>query len=307
MINILWIDDRPDENFISSARREGLNIKGIKNVDDGIEEVLTSSTNYDALILDAFCLKHADEQPGEADINALGYALKEITANDIALPWFVYTTAGHEDENSIDVIVSAYEREYDDVNWYRKSGDMQLLFKKIKHVVHRSDYFILKDQYDDIVDKYANQDELIEIIGYLDESRKYDASVFNLIRKEMEFIFALCYEGGLLQQPYSELGLTATSKFLCQYQMEPMVSYPIQQLIRSVTRICNEGSHNLKIDSEVDSGRAPYLVRSTVMDFLNIVYWANEFIPRTAEEALSLRDKVKEALQKRRYYKKNTY
>lgn len=304
MINILWIDDCPDDEFISSARSERFDVIVKRNVDDGMEELLTSSRNYDALILDAHCIKHADEHIDDADLNALGYALKELVANDISMPWFVYTGAGHEDENAIDVLVSAYEREYDDVNWYRKPDDMSRMFAKIKHVLRRSDYYMLKDEYSDVVDKYPNQDELVDIIGYLDDSRKYDASVFNMVRKEMEFIFARCYEGGLLMQPYEELGLTATSKFLCQYQLEDIVTYPIQQLIRSVTRICNEGSHNLQIDKDVDSGRTPYLVRSTVMDFLNIVYWANEQIPDNAEEAENMRKRVNEAFSRRRYYKR---
>ena len=303
MINILWIDDQPTDDFIMKARMEGLDVRVRKNVDEGIDELLTSNRDYDAVILDANCLKHKEEEPDEADINALGYALKEITANDIMLPWFVYTTGGLSGEESIDVLVSAYEREYDDVHWYRKPEEMQQLFRKIKSVVRRSDYFILKEQFDDVLDKYPNQDELVAILRYLDGSRRYDPSVFNLIRKEMEFIFEKCYECGLLQQPYVELGLTASSKFLCQYQMETVVPYHIQQVIRSTTRICNEGSHNLRTDGDVDAGRAPYLVRSTVYDFLNIVYWVNEFLPETDSEKEQLRQKVASAMRKRRYSK----
>lgn len=302
MINILWIDDRPDENFIKTARQNGLDVSVKCNVDDGINEILTSDRVYDAIILDGYCIKHSDDDK-EPDINALGYALKEITANDIMLPWFVYMSAGHEDENAVDVIVSAYEREYDDTEWYRKPDDMDRLIKNIKHSLRSSKEYILKDQFAEVIDKYHNQDELVDIISYLDESKRHDASVFNLIRKEMEYIFEQCFESGLLQQPYSDLGLTDSSKFLCQYQLEPFVPYHVQQLIRSTTRICNEGSHNLKIDDDVNSGRAPYLVRSTVMDFLNIVYWANEFLPDNAEDSDNLRSKVKVALTKKRYYR----
>lgn len=306
MINVLWIDDKPTDDFVRVARREGLVVIPMKNVDDGINELLTSNTDYDAVILDANCIKHSDDENDGADISALAYALKEMTASDISLPWFVYTTEGHEDEASIDVLVSAFEREYDDVNWYRKPDDMLQLFRKINKVVPHAGNYMLKEQFADVVDAYANQDELVDILEFLDESKKYDPSVFNMIRKQMEYIFEECYRCGILLQPYSELGLTAASKFMCQYQMEEVVPYHIQQIIRSVTRICNEGSHLLKIDSEVDGGRAPYLVRSTVYDFLNLVYWVNEELPKSPLDAEKMREKVAYAFRNNGYrrYKK---
>ena len=304
MINILWIDDKPTDDFVKQARREGLDVKWFKNVDDGIYELLTSNIDYDAVVLDANCIKHNDDESDDADMSALAYALKEMTANDIMLPWFVYTTAGHEGEESISVLVSGFEREYDNVIWYRKPDDMQLLFKNIKRIVPHADNYMLKEQFADVVEAYPNQDELLDILEFLDDSMKYDPSVFNMIRKQMEYIFDECYNCGILLQPYSELGLTGTSKFLCQYQMEGIIPYHIQQIIRSVTRICNEGSHLLQIDSEVDNGRAPYLVRSTVYDFLNLVYWVNEDLPKTPVEAEKMRERVDFAMRnhsRRRY------
>ena len=59
-INVLWIDDQPNEAFIDKADKEGIYIEVRENVDAGIDELLNSSTSYDAIILDANCISHND-------------------------------------------------------------------------------------------------------------------------------------------------------------------------------------------------------------------------------------------------------
>lgn len=44
-INVLWIDDQPNEAFIDKADKVGVYIEVRENVDAGIDELLNSSTS----------------------------------------------------------------------------------------------------------------------------------------------------------------------------------------------------------------------------------------------------------------------
>jgi hypothetical protein len=274
-IKVLWIDDQPNDAFMDNAYNVGIDIRCKKNVDDGIDELLHSSESYDAIILDANCIYHTDGKAEDIDISALGYALRMITKNNIGLPWFVYS-AGGEQEHNIEPTVKAYERDYDDVHWYRKPAQMNDLFKKIKEVAGNSELYKLKAKYSDACDWYPRLNELVEILKYVEEDKKLDSSVFNLIRKELDWIMDYCYKCGLLQEPYNGSNLGECSNFLGNKLLVDYVPSYVQRAFHTTTSLSNEGSHRLKLDSIVKSGQSPFLVHSIVMELLNIIHWAKQ-------------------------------
>ena len=55
--------------------------------------------------------------------------------------------------------------------------------------------------------------------------------------------------------------------------MAPFVPLYIQRSFHSCVEISNNGSHREEVFNAIRSGKAPFLVRSTVFDLLNILQW----------------------------------
>ena len=281
MINVLWIDDQPNNAFIDKAYNADIYIDVKTNVDDGISALLSSSV-YDAIILDANCISHPDRSR-EPEITALGYALRKITEHKITTPWFVYSGGGFEGESSIEITVNAYERLYDDKSWYRKPGENDLLFDKIKAVVLDSDMYQMKAKYPEIFAWYPNSKELVEILNHLEKDISNDPSIFNAIRKELDWIMRYSYDHGLSSVRFTGSNLAECSSSMGKPELCSIIPLHIQRSVHSATAVCNEGSHRMSIDRLVREGKAPYLTRSTIFEFLNILYWLKD-APETPED-----------------------
>lgn len=295
-INVLWIDDQPNEAFIDKADNAGIYIEVRENVDVGIDELVNTAKSYDAIILDANCISHNDGST-EPDISALGYALRKITEKQITLPWFVYSGGGFSGEESIDIIVRSYERPYDDKAWYKKPVEINELFTKIKQVVPDSYIYNIKEKYSEIFSFYPNAKELVDIILYLEDNKYNSPLVFNLVRKELDWVMEHLYDCGVLRESYKGSNLGGCSTFLGNKNLQSLVPLHIQRSFHSTSSICNEGSHRLVIDQLVKEGKAPYLVQSTVLEFLNILYWLKD-MPKTPEGREYLKGMVEELLTK---------
>lgn len=295
-IKVLWIDDQPNEAFIDKADNAGIYIEVCENVDAGIGELVNSDNSYDAIILDANCISH-DDGSTEPDISALGYALRKITEKQISIPWFVYSGGGFSGEESIDIIVRAFERPYDEKTWYKKPVEMDALFAKIKQVVPESNTYKIKEKYSEIFSFYPQAKELVNIILYTEENKYNDPSVFNLIRKQLDWVMKHLYDCGVLREPYKGSNLTECSTFLGNKDLQDLIPLHIQRSFHSTSSICNEGSHNLVINQLVREGKAPYLVQSTIMEFLNILYWLKD-MPKTSDGREHLKREVEELLTK---------
>lgn len=295
-IKVLWIDDQPNEAFIDKADNVGIYIEVRENVDAGIDELVNSSNSYDAIILDANCICHNDGTT-EPDISALNYALRKITEKQITLPWFVYSGGGFSGEEAINIIVRAFERQYDDKTWYKKPVEMDALFAKIKQVIPESDAYKIKEKYSEIFSFYPRAKELVKIIQFVEINKYHDPDVFNLIRKELDWVMEHLYDCGVLREPYKGSNLGECSTFLGNKNLQSLVPLHIQRSFHSTSSICNEGSHRLVIDQFVKEGKAPYLVQSTVLEFLNILYWLKD-MPKTPKERESLKVMVEELLAK---------
>lgn len=298
MINVLWIDDKPNEAFMDKAYNRGISITNKKNVDAGIEEILSPKSSYDAIILDANCVSHKADNPDIPDVSALQYALRMITEKRITLPWFVYSGGGFAGEVAISVLVKGYERPYDKQDWYRKPLERNVMFDKILDVVPKMTEYKIKDKYSDILCWYPRPKELIEILRFVEEGKFNDPNVFAKIRTELEFMTKQCKDAGLLQHSFPEISLKDCSVSLCQKIMEEndFVQIHVQANLRSAVSVCNNGAHELEIKKYVREGNAPYLVQSTVYEFLNILTWFGT-LPSTEEGREVLRMDVKEALE----------
>lgn len=274
-IKVLWIDDQPNQAFIDKADKAHIYIEVCKNVDAGIDELVNTSNSYDAIILDANCISHNDGST-EPDISALGYALRKITEKQITHPWFVYSGGGFSGEESIDIIVRSYERPYDEKTWYKKPSEINELFSKIKQIVPESKIYKIKEKYSKIFSFYPNAKELVGIISYVEEKKFNDPSVFNLVRKELDWVMRELNTYGILALKFSGSNLNDCSRFLALPELNEYVPQYMKRQIHSCCTIANEGSHRLVTDKDVRTGVAPFLVNSTVFELLNILMWMHQ-------------------------------
>jgi hypothetical protein len=293
MIQALWIDDENANSFMDLAYYKGINITKKENVDDGIEELLRDSAQYDAIILDANCICNQDNTKGP-DIEALIYAINQLIKHNITQPWFVYSAGGFKGEDFIDRIVRSDKRPYHSEKlWYKKPKDMNLLFEDIKRVVAEYPDFKLKEKHAALFSWYPRKEELLNIIRYLDkEDNREDYEVFNKIRQELEFLMDLAHKKGFLDIEFKTTNLAACSQRLGDTRLTGIIPNYIQRNLHSAVSICNRGSHNTLLTDIVKENQAPYLIKSTIYEFLNLVHWFN----KTEEEINAMKEQIKSAL-----------
>lgn len=292
MIQVLWIDDQPAPNFIIYASLHNIKVTAKTNVDDGIQELLENKALYDAIILDANCISHSDNTMAP-NIKALSYATNQFARNNIELPWFVYSGGGFEGEKSIDVIVEGCELPYNPTNrWYKKPGDMEDLFADIKSVVAQFQDFKLKEKHKELFLWYPHTAELLDIIRYLDKEDNNDYGVFNKIRQQLEYLMGLADEKGFLNIKYTNTNLGECSKQLGKQELTGIIPNYIQRSLHSVVTVCNEGSHLTSLQKIIRNNKAPYLIKSTIYEFLNLVHWFN----KADEEINAMKEQIRSAL-----------
>ena len=296
MIQALWIDDEPTDEFMDAAYATGINITERKNVDDGIEELLRDSAKYDAIILDANCISHRNNTL-DPQITALAYAINQLNTNHINLPWFVYSAGGFNGEGAIDILVESCELPYNHTNrWYKKPGDMEDLFADIKSVVAQFPDFKLKEKHKELFSWYPHTAELLDIIRYLDkEDNNDDYEVFNKIRQQLEYLMRLAREKGFLNIEYKTTNLGECSKQLGKQELTGIIPNYIQRSLHSIVTVCNEGSHLTSLQEIIRNNKAPYLIKSTIYEFLNLVHWFKD-APRTDPDINAMKEKIRSAL-----------
>lgn len=293
MIQVLWIDDQPNDEFMDFAYENGIDITVTTNVDDGIQELLEKKALYDAIILDANCISHSDNTMAP-NIKALSYATHQLARHKIELPWFVYSGGGFEGEKSIDVIVEGCELPYNPTNrWYKKPGDMEDLFADIKSVVAQFQDFKLKEKHRELFSWYPHTAQLLDIIRYLDkEDNNDDDEVFNKIRQQLEYLMDFAYKKGFLNIEFTTTNLGECSKQLGKQELTGIIPNYIQRSLHSVVTVCNQGSHLTSLQEIIRNNKAPYLIKSTIYEFLNLVHWFN----KTDEEINAMKEQIRSAL-----------
>lgn len=274
--NILWIDDKPSMSLIDLADTRQLNIIPKECVDDGIAELLNPSVSYDAIILDANCIKHKfgseEEKKANTDVSALPYALKEIYKNHIRLPWFVYTGGGFVGEDAIKHIVQGYERPYDDKDSYNKPAEMKLMLDKIDEVIANSSLFKMKSKYPEVCEAFPWTD-LIDLMIDSEDTLSFQRSVKtpNQIRTLLEKTSDFMLQAGLVFFDVQDAGLNKYSQFVggCSELFPPYV----QRSFHSLTVYSNAGSHYLDVRKDIEAGFCPYLNFQSFYELLTILKW----------------------------------
>lgn len=147
LLNVLWVDDLPTEEFMDEAYKNGLCITSATSVNKGLSLLKDKSIEWDAIILDANC-KITDEEQEQPSLMALKEAVNQLVHMRTETPWFVYTGGDYEGVEHLKFIIN--ERDYDDRLFYEKPKQRYELYDKIKKVVADRDIFVIKKKYADV-------------------------------------------------------------------------------------------------------------------------------------------------------------
>lgn len=317
-LKVLWIDDQQFPAFINTALEEyNIEIHQKASWEDAGPFLENNNyTKWDAIILDCYCKIHNDD-PGENDkfLHEVLYKIAHIVGKDI-LPWYVLS-AGHHD-NFIDIIDRdlhddrlLWDSEWEQI-YYGKikinedtgKKDTEALLENILSYVSNSEKYKLKKQFADVFSLSDEiESDLINILPYLDSSMAEKTEVFNQIRKVLDWVMRYCNQVGILPVAFAGSNISDCSRAL----MHNLVPTGIQRSFHSCVEIANEGSHRVEtevsnkpegwisVDQSVRNGQAPYLIRSTIYELLNILHWCKS-LPTDEWEQKKLSKKVQEII-----------
>lgn len=293
--NILWIDDEWESmtSFKTYCLLQyQMVLHPFKTQKEGLDEYARNPSFWDAAILDA---KVLDEDLHEAPtVSNLQKAVLRIEKEFKNLQYFIST--GQPDLLS-DAMFKAIFPAY-----YEKATDDEKLCNDIIRAIKESPVRRIKEKYSDIFSwiEPPIYEEMLSILQIVENGEKTNADIFNKVRKILDWIMRELNKYGILTVYFNGSNLSECSRFLGSKDMQDYIPQYIQRQIHSCTDIANDGSHRRKSDEDVKMGEAPYLIRSTVFELLNILVWMHQLpsddttMRKITEHSLNLLNKMKQ-------------
>ena len=296
--NVIWIDDEYEQNpyFVSNAVEKGIKIVGYKSAKEGIEALKANFEKWDAIILDANCLLDSiDKSP---DVDSLEYSTTNINTLFLMkkeeIPVFILS--GYKDflENNM---ARKWVKKYEIFHKTDVTDDEDSLnsfYDKIIEKVQNSPRTaaFVRSKYAEILHAYPNWEYILtKILIAYETNDKNNPSVLNLIRDILEFLNIELFNKGLSN---SNKSISNISQHWECYEMNFIPGY-ICAKISSLVNTAHAGSHaNSQTLEDVEAGKAPYLVKSCVLDLLTVLHWFNmlDITPKAIEKYITIRDKI---------------
>lgn len=288
--NVLWIDDEYKKltSVISDAEMDDIILTPYSTSKEGIKAFEEDLYKWDAVILDAKGWNESSDEVAttEGMHNSLD-KIAELRYKRV-VPVFIFSGQGdlYDDEE--------FKRSLRGRKLYKKGNktDQTQLFQDIKTEANKLVETQIRFKYVDIIEVFPEiKYELISVIKRVYNDITDDKDIFTPIRKILEWIMRYCNKNGVLPIPFKGTNLAECSSFLGKKEMQEFVPVHVQRSFHSCVDIANNGSHRLAIDIIVGSGSAPYLIRSTVFELLNIIYWCKT-LPTKENEIENLRKKT---------------
>ena len=274
--HILWIDDDCEimSSFVKYCRfNHQIELTPYKTQKEGLDAFSQNPSYWDGIILDA---KVLDESENEAaDIRSLYKAVARIQTEFKDVPFFIST--GQPDFMSAELF-NAYCQSTSSGRYYKKVYEDKQLCDDIKKAVDEKFQRQIKNKYSEIFSWLPAElyGELLELLEIVETGDNKNTNVFNNVRKVLDWVMKELNAYGILGIKFNGSNLNDCSRFLCSDELKEFVPQYMQRQIHSCCTIANEGSHRLATDEDVRSGVAPFLVRSTVFELLNILMWMHQ-------------------------------
>lgn len=269
--NILWIDDEW-ESMTSFKKycslQYQMELHPFKTQKEGLDEYAKCPSFWDAAILDAKVLdENLHEAPNVANLQKAVLRIKEEFHD---LQYFIST--GQPDLLSDSMFKAIFPV------YYEKATDDEKLCQDIVNAIENSPIRRIKSKYSDLFAwlKSPIYEEILSILQIVENGDNTNADIFNKVRKILDWIMTELNSYGLLTIEFNGSNLNECSRFLASNDLQDYIPQYIQRQIHSCSTIANEGSHRRVSDEDVKSGKAPYLIRSTVYELLNILVWMHQ-------------------------------
>ena len=270
---VLWIDDQCEDlkYFVLAADDQGIEITPKKYGKEGIEALRSNINAWDGVILDVMCLY--DENDRDLDPKKFYRILGEIMAN-YDIPLFVYSAGqGYNDGQDFRDVIAGFA----ELKLYHKNKDEDKLFEDIKQkaegllatrIRHKYLSFISDDRFQEI------EPTLIKILTAVENNETNNADVIMVCRQVLNKLMKYLEAVGILPLNFfKDTNLGDCSRFLGDDKLKEYVPIYIQRSLHSCVVVSNEGSHFCVVRNAITKGEAPFLIRSTVFELLNILRW----------------------------------
>ncbi len=268
---VLWIDDQCEDlkYFVLAADDEGIEIIPKKYGKEGIEALRSDINAWDGVILDVMCLY--DENDRDLGPKKFYRILREINYD---IPLFVYSAGqGYNDGQDFRDAIDGWGG----LELYHKNKDEDKLFEDIKQkaegllatrIRHKYLSFISDDRFQKI------EPGLIKILTTVENNETNNTDVIMACRQVLNMVMRYLEAVGILPLNFfHDTNLGDCSRFLGNDKLKEYVPIYIQRSLHSCVVVSNNGSHCSEVFKAVKDGQAPFLIRSTVFELLNILSW----------------------------------
>ena len=275
--NVIWIDDKFEEiDLIGNAEQDNIFITPYKYGKDGVSAIKSNIDYWDGVIVDVKCLWASDE---EADRVENFHTIKEellVLKGKRPIPFFVYS--GQPDVLSDE----SFKKSLNGRRLYKKHKDEEALLEDVKSEADKLPEVQIRHKYLDYVDIPELSKELTEVFMTIEKGREDNPLVFPIMRFILNWLMDRLNEYGILSLKHTGTNINACSVFLGKKELADFIPVHIQRSLHSCVEICNNGSHWIdtakgavrqEVYNAVNSGAAPFLIRSTAFELMNILMW----------------------------------
>ena len=288
-LNILWIDDdyKTQEDFISFAEQDGIDIHPFESHEEGMESLNSKPNFYNAVILDAKVKNKKDDTvTGLVGLAASRDRLIEINRDEY-LPYFIFT--GQPDYMASDLFTESYGK------FYTKGEDNQKLLDDIvaacgnqPEIQSRKSFPEVFKAFDKNILSNSSKKLLVDIIQNIDNNnfskknlttqRDLLEAIFKSLNDPIPCIPNTFFTPAMNHKPNLEwctmfLEDRETRDANKQtFKLDKNITRSIKSAIRKVKESTNEFSH-LK---EEDVVKYPFLSNSFLL--FEILIWLPEFV-----------------------------
>lgn len=268
--HVIWIDDKCEElkDFITNANMEGIDVASFKYGKDGLKAFSDNLTYWDGIILDVKCCYEKNDLDTADSYFKIEKEMKSIILkNRPELPVYVYS-------GQPDIINDKmFESYLGECKMYVKGSDDDDLLKDIVSNAQNLPETKLRLKYLQDIPSIGLDKELLEMLSIVEDGDCTNADFFNKARRTLEQVMRFCNYVGILPISFNGSNLSQCSVFLGKKGMRKYIPIYVQRSFHSAVEITNNGSHREEVFYAVHSGNAPYLIRSTMFELMNILKW----------------------------------
>lgn len=295
---VLWFDDEWQEleEISENALDFDIQLVGVGNAQDGLEELKKNIMEYQGVILDGKFYLDPSKTGDEINDDAFGEVarfLHDLHTQGQILPWFILSGQPQfvrEHHNSVKLLgISSYERgKVFDKNRDEDKELFSLLVNAIESTPILKAFVKHRGVFEACEEKYLGdqRDRLFEIIKNLElQGPKNPEDLFTPLRKILERMVDRFSELGVVPEKLSLNDLKFFSKSLHRdYEFKTEIFPPlIAHLFNSAIDVVQDACHlkddlRFKVDEYVQGSGTTYLYQSTALTILELTIWFRYFV-----------------------------